>query len=87
MPITSSGGFSFVRKYPAWQVNEAWRARRRDMARTYLNQSTSTGSALAMVWSNQIEGSASLAARAAITRIQAATSAVQKSAQAINLTV
>ena len=87
MPITSSGRFSFVRSYSAWQVNEAWRARRRDMAQTYLNQSASTGSALATVWSNQIEGSASLAARAAITRIKTATSAVQKSAQALNLTV
>ena len=87
MPITSSGGFSYARKYSAWQVNEAWRARRRDMAQTYANQSTSTGSALATVWSNQIEGSAALAARAAITRIQAATSAVRKTAEAINLTV
>ena len=86
MPIANSAR-GLVRTSSAWQVHEAWRARRREMAQTYLNESTSTGSALATVWSNQIRGSASLAARAAITRIKAATSAVQKSAQALNLTV
>jgi hypothetical protein len=80
MSITGSSRSGFGRSYSAWQVNEAWRARRRDMAQIYRDQSTMAQSALAGAWSSQIEGSASLAAQAAITRIKAATQAVAKTA-------
>ncbi len=73
-----------MKRYSAWQVHEAWRARRREMAQTYLNESTTAQSGLAVAWSNQIEGSAQLAAKAAITRIKSATQ-VAKSAADIKI--
>ncbi len=83
MAISSTGRFSFFRTYSAWQVDEAWRARRRDIAQSYLADGAATGSAIASAWSNQIQGSAALAANAAVARIQAAA----KAAAAVNLSV
>jgi len=85
MAITGSSRFGVGRSYSAWQVHEAWRARRRDMAQAYLNESATAQSGLATAWSNQIEGSAELAAKAAVTRIKTATQAVAKSAAAIKI--
>jgi hypothetical protein len=55
------------------------------MAQSYLNESATTQSALASVWSNQIEGSAALAAQAAVTRIKAAIQAVVNTAANIKI--
>ena len=85
MAISSTGRFSLVKSYSAWQVNEAWRARRRDMVQGYLNETATTQSTLASVWSAQIEGSAALAARAAITRIRTETQAAFKSVADIKI--
>ena len=79
MAISSTGGFSFVKSHSAWQVNEAWPARRRDMVQGYLNEPATTQSTLASVWSAQIEGSAALAAKAAVARIRTETQAAFKS--------
>ena len=79
MAISSTGRFSLVKSYSAWQANEAWRARRRDMVQGYLNQTATTQSTLASVWSAQIEGSAALAAEAAVARIRTETQAAFKS--------
>ncbi len=86
MPITSSGSFSFVRKYAAWQINDAWRSRIRAQTQSYLNDGQSAQSAFAIAWNNQITGSASLAGQAAIARIKTMTS-VLKSGHGVNLTV
>lgn len=87
MPITGSGGFSYVRRYATWQVNDAWRSRIRAQAQSYLSDAQTTRSAFATAWNNQITGAASLAGQAAIDRIRAATGALQKSAQSVNLSV
>ena len=79
MAISSTGRFSLVKSYSSWQANEAWRARRRDMVQGYLNQTATTQSTLASVWSAQIEGSAALAAKAAVARIRTETQAAFKS--------
>jgi hypothetical protein len=85
MAISSTGRFSLVKSYSAWQANEAWRARRRDMVQGYLNQTATTQSTLASVWSAQIEGSAALAAKAAIARIRTETQAAFKSVDNIKI--
>ncbi len=85
MAISSTGRFSFVKSYSAWQVNEAWRARRRDMVQGYLNQTATTQSTLASVWSAQIEGSAALAAKAAVARIRTETQAAFKTVANIKI--
>ena len=51
--------------------------------KSYLADAETARSALASVWSNQIQGSALLAANAAVARIQAAA----KAAAAVNLSV
>lgn len=85
MAISSTGRFSLVKSYSSWQANEAWRARRRDMVQGYLNQTASTQSTLASVWSAQIEGSAALAAKAAVARIRTETQAAFKSVANIKI--
>jgi hypothetical protein len=85
MAISSTGRFSLVKSYSAWQVNEAWRARRRDMVQGYLNETATTQSTLASVWSAQIEGSAALAAKAAVARIRTETQAAFKTVANIKI--
>ena len=72
MPISSTGRFSFFRGYSAWQMQEGYRAQRRQMVEGYLSDGTAAGSAFAAAWSNQIQGSAALAVNAAVTRIKGA---------------
>jgi hypothetical protein len=74
-----------VKSYSSWQANEAWRARRRDMVQGYLNQTANTSSTLASVWSAQIEGSAALAAKAAVARIRTETQAAFKSLDTVKI--
>ncbi|MGB9365094.1 MAG: hypothetical protein WCE79_03680 [Xanthobacteraceae bacterium] len=70
MPINKSGRFSYVRTYSAWEVNQAWRARHAAMAQSYLADATAIRSALAVASINQIDGVASFAAKAAVSRIE-----------------
>jgi hypothetical protein len=65
-----STGFSVARTSSAWEVHEAWRARRREAAANYLAQGSAAMSAFATAASNQIDGTASLTTQAAITRMQ-----------------
>ena len=85
MAISSTGRFSWVKSYSAWQANAAWQARRRDMVQGYLNQTATTQSSLASVWSAQIEGSAALAAKAAVARIRTETQAAFKSLDTVKI--
>lgn len=66
---------SYVRTATAWDMSQAWRARRRDMAKRFLNDSSLAANAFATARSNQISGTASLAATAALERIQSTTAA------------
>jgi hypothetical protein len=83
MPISSTGHFSFFRTSSAWQVQEGYRAQRRQMVQSYLADASAAGSAFAGAWSNQIQGSAALAATAAANRIKAAA----QTAANVNLSV
>jgi hypothetical protein len=83
--MSSVGRSSLVGSNSAWQANEAWRARRRDMVQGYLNQTSTTQSTLASVWSAQIEGSAALAAKAAVARIKTETQTAFKTAADIKI--
>ena len=85
MAISGTGRFSFIRTYSAWQVNEAWRAQRRAIAQGYLADASAAGSALATAWSNQIQGTAMLAAQVAAARIQLESQAAVKAA--LNISV
>jgi hypothetical protein len=55
------------------------------MVQGYLNETATTQSTLASVWSAQIEGSAALAAKAAVARIRTETQAAFKSAANIKI--
>ena len=70
MPINKSGRFSFARTYSAWEINQAWRARHAAMAQRYLSDASAIRSALAGASTNQIDGVAGLAAKAAVSRIE-----------------
>ena len=85
MAISGTGRFSFTRSYSAWQVNEAWRAQRRSIAQGYLADASAAGSAFATAWSNQIQGTAILAAQAAVARIRSEGQAATKAA--LNISV
>jgi hypothetical protein len=83
MAISSTGRFSFASTSSAWEAQESWRARRREMAQSYLSDASALRSALATAASNQIDGLASLATQAAVTRIQKRLAA---KSQSLNLT-
>jgi hypothetical protein len=85
MPITRSGHFSYLRTPTTWQSNEAWRARRSKMTKAYLNDAAAAQSGFTTAWTNQVAGTASLAAQSAVDRIHAATNVLRKSVQSIDL--
>jgi hypothetical protein len=85
MAIGSTGGYGSARTYSAWDVHEAWRARRREAAQSYLSQSSAAASGFATAWNNQSQGSVTLATQMAVTRIQAAVKA--KAAASVSLSV
>lgn len=65
--------FNWVRKQSAWEQTQAWRARRQQMQADFRLASSAVSAGLAAAWSNQITGTANLAASAALERINAAT--------------
>ncbi len=65
--------YSFVKTATAWEVSQAWRQRRRAMAQRFLDDAATAANAFTSAWSNQISGSASLAAQSALDRLNAAT--------------
>ena len=84
MPISSTGQFSFQRTASAWEVHDAWRAKRREAAANFLAQGSAAMSSFATAASNQISGMASLTTQAAVTRLQKQLAAKR---QSLNLTV
>lgn len=80
MPISKTGKFTFAKQYSNWDMMQAQREFHREQSQKYLNSASDAMSALQSAFSNQITGMASLAGQAAIDRINAKTSAVQKSA-------
>lgn len=85
MPISRSGRFTFSRQYSSWDMVQAQRQFNREKAQQYLNSNANAVSALQTAFSNQISGSASLAAQAAVNRIRAKTAEVAKSAQSLSI--
>jgi hypothetical protein len=67
--------FNWLPRPSAWQESESWRARRQAMVQETLDTSDTFTSLFATAASNQIQGSAKLAAQAAIKRIQTSTKA------------
>jgi len=81
MPISIGSRYAIPQGSP-WQVNQTWRERRRQMVDSFQNEASNASARFTTVWSNQISGSAELATKAAISRIQSAYAA--KRAQALN---
>jgi hypothetical protein len=75
MAINSIGGYGFQRTSSAWEVHEAWRARRRDAAASYLAQGSAAMSGFAAAASNQLQGSVAITTNVAVGRIRAAAQA------------
>ena len=78
MAINGTGRFSFGSTSSAWEVHEAWRARRRDAAANYLAQGSAAMSAFATAASNQLQGSVAITTNVAVNRIRAAAQAAAK---------
>jgi hypothetical protein len=70
--------FNWLPAPTAWQQAKAARQKNRAMIRDFQNASLSMTSSFSSAWLNQIDGAAELAAKAALKRIQAMTSLVDK---------
>lgn len=80
MAITTKR-FNWVQQASAWKQAEAWRERRKLMRQDFDTAASFASTGLINVWSNQITGSANLAAEAALKRLDAAkSSSVNKTA-------
>ena len=75
---------SFQRTASAWEVHDAWRAKRREAAASFLAQGSAAMSSFATAASNQVSGMASLTTQAAMTRMQKQLAA---KSQRLNFTV
>jgi hypothetical protein len=78
MAIGSTSGYGFGRTSSAWEVHEAWRARRRDAAANYLAVGSAAMSSFTTAASNQFQGSVAITTNVAVTRIRAAQTAAVK---------
>ena len=83
MAISSTGRFSFGGTSSAWEVHEAWRARRRDAAANYLAQSSSAAASFATASNSQIQGSVAITTNVAVTRIKEAQTAALKASLSV----
>jgi hypothetical protein len=83
MAISSTGRFSFGGTSSAWEVHEAWRARRRDAAANYLAVGSAAMSAFSTAASNQLQGSVAITTNVAVTRIRTAQTAALKASLSV----
>ena len=85
MPISRTGRFTFQRQYSHWEVYQARRQFHREQTQKYLSSGSDAMAALQSAVSDQIKGTADLTARAALKRIQIATSLARQAAQNIDI--
>ena len=67
--------FNWLPTPSAWEEAQVWRERRRAMADQFESQATTFTSSFVTTLTNQINGYANLAAKAALSRIKAAAKA------------
>lgn len=78
---------SWFQRQSGWDYAQSWRDKHRAMTQSFLNDNAATGSALTTAWVNFSSASAALAAKAAMTRIQAETKAKFDEVAKINISV
>ena len=84
---TKLGKIGYGRKPTVRQISNAWRERRSKATQIEMNKATTMQSGLTTALNNQIAGRAALAAQAGVNRVNAATDALKKSAQSIDISV
>ncbi len=72
--------FNWLPAPTPWQRAQAAHEKRRVMIRDFQSAASSTSLSLSNAWANQIDGSAQLAGKAALKRIQIMTSLINKTA-------
>jgi hypothetical protein len=72
--ITASSRFS-LRPLSSWERMESWRLSRRNIVRQFIDQRQTALNGLSTAWTDNISGTANLAAQAASKRVQAETKA------------
>lgn len=85
MPISRTGKFTFQRQYTNWEVMQSQRQFHAAQTQRYLSSASDALSSVLTAFNNQITGSANLTAKAALTRIQTATSLAKQAAQGIDI--
>lgn len=82
MAIPAAGKYKYgYVKRSAWEINQAWREKRRQMVKSFQSEASTASSGLMTAISNQITGSATLTSQIALSRVQAQVAAKQAQAQ------
>lgn len=61
---------NWFRSQTGWEQMQEWKSKRQDMSLGFQNEAAAASSAFATAFSNQIIGSANLAAQAAVDRLK-----------------
>lgn len=85
MPIDKTGRFTWTKPTSYWKINEQVRQLNRQKSEEYLAAGANALSGLQTAFSNQITGSGSLAANAAVERIKTMTSLAKLASQGIDI--
>jgi hypothetical protein len=85
MPIDKTGRFTWSKPSSYWKINEQVRALNRQKSQEYLAAGQNALVGLQTAYSNQITGSANLAAEAAVDRIKAMTSLAKLASQGVDI--
>lgn len=85
--VSSVGWSTWSRSLSAWQSLQLQRQRQQEMAAQFMSDASTISSALTSAWSDQISGTATLAAQAAADRINAATALAKSAASSIDTTI
>jgi hypothetical protein len=85
MPIDKTGRFTWSKPSNYWKINESVRQLNRQKSQEFLAAGSIALAGLQTAFTNQIEGSGSLAAQAAVDRIKAMTSLAKLASQGVDI--
>ena len=85
MPINKAGRYTAQKPGAYWKINESMRQLNRQKSQEYLNNGAYALSGLQTAFTNQITGSGSLAAQAAVDRLKAMNALAKLAAQGIDI--
>jgi hypothetical protein len=85
MPIDKTGRFTWSKPSNYWKINESVRQLNRQKSQEFIAAGQNALSGLQTAYNNQIVGSGSLAANAAVERIRAMTSLAKLASQGVDI--